>query len=120
MKEKCKEKDRFEVGLSCFGHVLFYSPKSKNGFWIDKNVAEILNDNDNDIIRKGFKNEAFNSVGIVNWDENGLDYLKKRDEYRVKAEDTELEGYYNFATALREISDNFEFHAEHMSDSFDD
>lgn len=118
MKKVCKEKDRLEVGLSCFGNVLFYSPKDKKGFWIDKSVANILNGND--IIMDGFKNKAFNSVGVVNWDENGTDYLRKRDEYRQKAEQTELEGYYNFATALREIAQNFEFHANHMKDTFYD
>ena len=118
MKKACKKKDRLEVGLLCFGNVLFYSPKDKNGFWIDKSVANILNENN--IIMKGFKNEAFNSVGVVNWDENGTDYLRKRDEYHKKAEQTELEGYYNFATALRGIAQNFEFHAERMKDEFYD
>ena len=56
----------------------------------------------------------------MNWDENGTDYLRKRDEYHQKAEQTELEGYYNFATALREIAQNFEFHANHMKDTFYD
>lgn len=114
MKNKCREKDKLEIGLSCFGNVLLYSSKDKKGFWIDKSVAKILNDNG--IVRDGFKKKAFNSVGFVNWDENSTDYFKKRDEYREKAEQTELEGYYNFATTLREISDNFEFYAERMKD----
>lgn len=118
MKNICKEIDRLEVGLSCFGKVLFYSPKDKSGFWIDKTVAEILNNNE--IIRDGYKTEAFNSVGVVNWDENGTAYNKKCDEYKNRAEITELAGYYNFATALREISHNFEFHAEHMRDTYND
>ena len=75
MKKASTDKDRFEVGLSCFGNVLFYSPKDKSGFWIDKTVAKIINDNE--IVRNGFKNEAFNSVGVVNCDENGSDYLKR-------------------------------------------
>ena len=118
MKKICADKDRLEVGISCFGNVLFYSPKDKNGFWIDKTVAEILNGDE--IARSGYKNEAFNSVGVVNWDENGSEYLSKRDEYHEKANETELAGYYNFATVLREIAHNFEFHAEHMKDTYHD
>ena len=118
MKKICADKDRLEVGISCFGNVLFYSPKDKNGFWIDKTVAEILNGDE--IARSGYKNEAFNSVGVVNWDENGSEYLSKRDEYYEKANDTEVAGYYNFATALREIAHNFEFHADHMKDTYHD
>ena len=116
MKEVCKEKDRLEVGLSYFGKVLFYSPKDKSGFWIDKTVADIINNNE--IIRNGYKTEAFNYVGVVNWDENGTEYCEKRDEYKERAKTTELAGYYNFATSLREISSNFEFHAERMKDTY--
>ena len=118
MKEVCKEKDRLEVGLSYFGKVLFHSPKDKSGFWIDKTVADIINNNE--IIRDGYKTEAFNSVGVVNWDENGTEYCEKSDEYKERAKTTELAGYYNFATSLREISTNFEFHAERMKDTYND
>lgn len=118
MKEVCKEKDRLEVGLSYFGKVLFHSPKDKSGFWIDKTVADIINNNE--IIRDGYKTEAFNSVGVVNWDENGAEYCEKSDEYKERAKTTELAGYYNFATSLREISTNFEFHAERMKDTYND
>jgi len=116
MKKICFDKDRLEVGLSCFGKVLFYAQKDPKDFWIDKNVAEILNGNE--IVRDGYKNEAFNSVGAVNWDENGTEYLNIRNEYQQKAKETELAGYYNFATSLREVAHNFEFHAEHMKDTY--
>lgn len=116
MKKICSEKDRLEVGLTYFGHVLFYSPKDKSNFWIDKTVAEILNGND--IIRKGYEIQAFNSVGVVNWDENGTDYKNKSDEYKKKAEDTELAGYYNFATTLRMIANSFEFECNYMKDTY--
>ena len=118
MKIECTNKDRLEVGLTYFGHVLFHAPKDKNGFWIDKTVAEILNSNET--IQDGYKNEAFNSVGVVNCDENGTAYLQKRDEYRQKAEDTELAGYYNLATALREVAQSFELDAEHMKETYYD
>lgn len=118
MKNICKKIDRLEIGLSYFGRVLFYSPKDKECFWIDKTVAEIINNNET--IRNGYKKEAFNSVGVVNCDENGTAYNKKSDEYKERAIITELAGYYNFATALREISHNFKFHAEYMKDTYKD
>ena len=118
MQDICNKKDRLEVGLSYFGHVLFYASEDKSGFWINKTVANILNENQ--IVRSGYKNQAFNSVGVVNYDKEGSDYMKKYDEYKEKAEKTELEGYYNFATALREVAENFKFHAERMQDSYED
>ena len=116
MKIICKKNDRLEVGLSYFGKVLFYSPKDKTGFWIDKAVAKIINSNE--IIRDGYGTEAFNAVGVVHWDENGTVYNKKCNEYKEKAEITELAGYYNFAALLREIAHNFELHAEHIKDNY--
>jgi hypothetical protein len=118
MKKICTDMDRLEVGLSCFGHVLFYSPKDLKNFWIDRTVAEILNSDE--IVRRGFENEAINSIGAVYLDENASAYMDKRDEYQQKAKDTELAGYYNFATTLREIAHDFEFHAEHMKDTYRD
>ncbi len=116
MKGICKKIDRLEVGLSCFGKVLFHSPEDISGFWIDKSVADIINNNET--IRNGYKTEAFNSVGVVNWDENGTAYMNKYKEYNQKAENTELSGYYKFATALREIAKDFEWHAENMKDEY--
>ena len=118
MKIICKKKDRLEVGLSYFGHVLFYAGKDKTNFWIDRTVAKILNEEE--LVRDGYKNQAFNAVGVVNCDEEGSEYIKLRNLYKEKAEKTELEGYYNFATALREIAENFEFHAEHMKETYND
>ena len=118
MKKVCKEKDRLEVALTYFGKVLFYSPKDKTGFWIDKSVAEILNENET--IREGYRMKAFNSVGVVRWDKEYSDYNKKRNEYKEKARDTELAGYYNFAAILRNIANDFEFYEEQMRDTFSD
>ncbi len=118
MKMICSEIDRLEVGLLCFGKLLFSSPKDKSGFWIDKAVARIIEENMT--VRRGYETEAFNSVGVINWDENGTAYLQKKDEYEKKANNTDLEGYHKFATSLRGISKNFDFHAEHMKDTYYD
>lgn len=118
MKKICKEKDRLEVGLSNFGHVLFYAPKDRDGFWIDRTVAKIINEDE--IIRGGYENEAFNSVGVVNCDENGTDYMKKYEEYKEKAKSTDLEGFSNFASLLRDISKDFETQANHMKETYFD
>ena len=115
MKKICSEKDRLEVGLSIFGKVLFYSPTDKKDFWIDRTVAEILNNNK--IVMDGYKHEAFNSLGVVYYDQNDSTYINKKNEYQNKAKEVELAGYYNFATGLREIASDFEFHAEYMRDT---
>lgn len=120
MKEICAKSDRLEVGLSNFGKVLYHSPKDKDGFWIDKNVADILNQDDADIIRSGFKTEAFNSVGVVNYDSEGSAYENLAKKYQDKAEAADKEGYYNLAREMRKLSETFKHEAERARDHYND
>ena len=94
----CTKSDRLEVALSNFGKVLFHSPKDKSGFWIDKNVAEILNQENADIIRKGFHTEAFNSLGVINYDPEGSVFENKSNEYNEKADDLARQGIKKIKT----------------------
>lgn len=120
MVDICTKSDRLEVGLSNFGKVLFYSPKDNDGFWINKNVAEILNKEDADIIRDGFRIEAFNSLGIINYDSEGSAYEIKAEEYYQKADDADKEGYYRLAKEMRKLADNFKYEAEYTREHYFD
>lgn len=120
MKKICIKSDRLELGLSNFGKVLYYSPQDKDGFWIDKNVAEILNQDDADIIRCGFKTAAFNSIGVVNYDSEGNAYRNLAKKYQDKAETADKEGYYNLARTMRELSETFKHDAERTRDYYND
>ncbi len=118
MKKLAVEKDRLEVSLLHFGQVLFYTPKSNDGFWIDKNVVEILNEDDADIIRRGYSVEAFNSVGVVNWDSEGTAWLNLEKEWIERAENMDPK-YFRFIKMLRDIAKNFHEEAQHMKDTYD-
>ena len=118
MKNLALEKDRLEVSLLHFGQVLFYSPKSKDGFWIDRNVAQLLNRDDADVIRRGYSLQAFNSVGVVNVDSEGTEWLNLEKEWNKKAESTGPE-YFRFVKTIRDIAQNFHEQAKYMQDHYE-
>lgn len=120
MIDICKKSDRLEVGLSNFGKVLYHSPKDKSGFWIDKNVAEILNKNDADIIRSGFHTEAFNSLGVINYDPEGSVFENLAKEYEEKAISADTEGFYRLAKEMRKLADTYKYEAEHTREHYYD
>lgn len=116
----CTKSDRLEVALSNFGKVLFHSPKDKSGFWIDKNVAEILNQENADIIRKGFYTEASNSLGVINYDPEGSVFENKSIEYNEKANLADKEGFYRLAKEMRKLADTYKYEAENIRDHYFD
>lgn len=120
MVEICTKSDRLEVALSNFGKVLFHSPKDKDGFWIDKNVAEILNQENADIIRNGFHIEAYNSLGVVNCDPEGSVFESKVLEYNQKAEEADKEGFYRLAKEMRKLADTYKYEAENTREHYFD
>lgn len=120
MVEICTKSDRLEVALSNFGKVLFHSPKDKDGFWIDKNVAEILNMENADIIRNGFHIEAYNSLGVINYDSEGSVFESKALEYNQKAEESDKEGFYRLAKEMRKLANTYKYEAENTRDHYFD
>ncbi len=115
MKELAERDDRLEVALMNFGKVLYYSPKDRDGFWIDRSVANILNEDNSKTIRRGYTVEAFNSVGVVNVDENGTVWLDLEKKWEERAQETDLK-YFRFAESLRNLAKQFHDQAEHERD----
>lgn len=93
MVEIYTKSDRLEVPLSNFGKVLYHSPKDKSEFWI-KNVKEILNQENADIIREDLHTEAFNSLSVINYNSEGSAFENKTNEYNEKANQVDKEVFY--------------------------
>lgn len=120
MVDICSKSDRLEVALYIFGKVLYHAPKDKSGFWIDKNVAEILNQDNADKIRDGFYIEAYNSLGVINYDSEGSVFEEKSNEYYEKADLTDKEGFYRLAKEMRRLSDTYKQEAENTREHYFD
>ncbi len=108
-----KEKDRYEVAMTYLGHTLFYAPTDKDGFFIDKKIAEILQNDIDGNIRSGYSTEAYNSRGVHWVDPTGSEEFKLEEAYNKKAEEAEANGYFRLGEMLRKISKSYHYEAVH-------
>lgn len=112
-KELAIKSDRLEVALSTIGEVLFHAPADKDGFWINRAVAKILDKEEYEKMRRGYSIEAYNSVGVVMIDKEGTVWENLAEKWDGYANQTELEGYVRFANTLRDIANQYREQAKY-------
>lgn len=104
----CRESGHLEVALSIIGSYLINAPADPLGLWIDKSVAQYLDEEDFNEIREGFNTGIYNSRGIHSVDPTGTDEANLRDYWAGRADKVEESGFLNFAISLRKLSSGFE------------
>ncbi|HAB52386.1 MAG TPA: hypothetical protein DCE80_09480 [Ignavibacteriales bacterium] len=114
VKKSCTESGHLEVALQEIGEVLFYCPPDPDGFWINKAVADALNEKDLEEMRRGFYTQIFNSRGAHWVDPTGKPEKELAAKYRQQANDTENAGYLRLATTLRRVAESYERDAERI------
>ena len=99
--------------VEIFGKVLSYVPKDKDGFIINRKVAEYLESKDNKSILLHFEMEIFNHINTINVgpDEPGIKGLIK--EYEDKASLCDNEGYISLGNVYRNVADKYMIMLEH-------
>ncbi|RWD45169.1 MAG: hypothetical protein EOS25_13320 [Mesorhizobium sp.] len=100
------------VAMQQLGSVLRNVPADADGFWIDRKVAEALNDADLDQLRSGYRIGLFNSRGVHWVDPSGSPERELSQKYSEKAEQAELAGYVRLAACLRGLSKEYDAHAD--------
>lgn len=113
-KKECDESGHLEVALIEIGKVLFYSPPDPSGLWINRVVAEALNEKDLEKMRNGFCTEIYNSRGAHWVDPTGKPERELALKYEQKADEVENAGYQRFAAALRGVADTYNREAERI------
>ena len=93
------------------GHVLTYAPKDPDGLWIHKAVASVLNQRDTEKMRRNFIIALMNQRGVYHFSHGSQERELARG-YREKAEALDIAGYTRFATAMRELADQYDADAE--------
>ncbi|MBS1992705.1 MAG: hypothetical protein JSS83_19435 [Cyanobacteria bacterium SZAS LIN-3] len=113
-REIAADSGHLSVALTHVGCVLYYSPKDPNGLWIDRSIAEALNDKTADKLRTGFVQQIFNSRGVHWVDPSGQQERELSEQYQGKAEDVENAGYQRLATSLRALAESYAREAEQV------
>ncbi|MGI2336099.1 MAG: hypothetical protein ACRKGH_05590 [Dehalogenimonas sp.] len=116
VKVASKESGHIEVALTHVGHVLIYCLPSGDGLWINRTVAEALNDKDAEDMRNGFSTAIFNSRGVHSVDPTGKPEQELSAKYRRQAEEVENAGYQRLAITMRGLADNYSREATRVVD----
>jgi len=116
VKAKCGESGHLEVALTHVGNVLIHCPPATDGLWINRTVAEALNDKGAEDMRNGFNTAIFNSRGVHTVDPSGRPELELSEKYKSQAEDVENAGYQRLASTLRQLADSYAKEARRIID----
>jgi hypothetical protein len=118
VKAICAESGHLKIAMQQVGKVLFYSPPNPDGLWIHIAAASVLNDRDASDMRRGYEIETVNSRGVHTVDPEGKPERELARNYRARAEDVEIRGYYRLATTLREVAESYDREAEQNASRF--
>lgn len=118
VKELCIEEGYFKIAIYHIGKVLFYTPKDLDGLWINKKVAQLLDEKEYDDLRSGYCNEAYNSRGVHFVDETGSEEKNIAELWRKRSKELENEGFTYFATSIRELATGYEYEAKRIISQF--
>lgn len=109
-----KKTGYLDIALTLIGHILFYSPADEDGFWINKEVAEILNKKNYDSLRNGYYSEIINSRGCHWVDPTAKPEKELAKKYRNKAQECRNETFNRLASTLEDAAKNYEREAERI------
>ncbi|KGL46701.1 ATP-binding protein [Listeria sp. SHR_NRA_18] len=108
MKEMAANSDRLDMGLNVIGGTLYYAPADKDGLWINKNVAELLNKREETIMRDAYTTKIFNERGAHFIDRTGAEEFQLASHYFEKADQLELNNFFRLASSMRELARDYE------------
>jgi len=114
VKQLCTESGHLEVALISIGKVLIHSPADPDGLWINRAIANVLNDRDSEDIRDGYRSGLYNARGVHWIDPTGKPEKDLAEEFYQKAEDVENAGYQRLAATLRELADSYEWESDRI------
>lgn len=89
-----------------FGKALFHVNADENGFFVDRRIANFLEEQANTTILRAFEIEAFNSKDSFAISQKSHTPDGVIEEYTQKVEKCEGEGYIKLAEIFRSIAES--------------
>ena len=114
VKTKTIESGHYEVAMQHLGHVLFYSGEDESGLWINRPVADLLDEKENEKMRQGFVSEVCNSRGVYSVDPSGESEKELARHWRARAKEVKREGLAYFASSLEKLANHYEDEADYV------
>ena len=105
------------IAMRVIGRTLVHSPADENELWIDKNIAQVLNEKHNLEMRKAFGSSLITSRGPYWVDQTGEADLKLSDDFFRKADAIENEGFARLAIEIRDVAIYYKREGERLKHS---
>jgi len=118
VKRRCSKTEHLGIALRRVGHVLAYAPPDPDGLWIHQSAAGVLNAEDADDMRVGFRDELLYQRGVHWVDPTGKPEKSLAVRYRKQAEEIEAAGYHRIAGLLRGLAEEYDREAERISSCY--
>jgi hypothetical protein len=112
VKASLEQSGHLVVGLHKAGEVFIRAPVDPSGLFMHRAVADVLNRQDMDELRRGYELAVHNSRGAHFVDPTGAPEKELARVYNEKADAVENAGYHRLAVTLRSISESYEREAE--------
>lgn len=107
VKELAMMEDVYAITMNYCGKLFFHSPKAEDGFFINRDIAELIESETDDAIRSGYEVEAINSRGVHIVDPTGQEEFRIEQQYIEQAKMSEREGFIRLGDSLRSIARSF-------------
>lgn len=117
---ECEESGHLDIAQYTIGEVFIHFIPDPSGLWIHRSIAEILNAEDSDEMRKGFRIGIINSRGCHWIDPTGKPERELSCKYNQQADEVENAGYYRLARTLRAIAEVYNHEANRIIDEHDE
>lgn len=104
VQSRSQETGHLNVAMRVIGRVLVNSPADIDGLWIDKNIAQILNEKSTLEMRSAFSSSLVTSRGPYWLDTTGEADLKLSQDFFNKADAIENEGFARLAKVVRDVA----------------
>ena len=116
MEKNTHDSGHYDVAMIHIGKVLFYAPKSDE-LWIHPEIANVLNQRNNQNMRDSYRTAIYNSRGAHCVDPEARPEKRLAEKYNQQAEEVENAGYHRLATTLRDLAETYKNEAERIINS---
>ena len=113
--ELCKASDRYKFAQDIIGRALIHSPEDPSGLWIHCLIAEILNSEDMNDMRKGL------SMGFISLrvayivDPTGKPEKELAEKYMNMAVEVGKQGFHRLCQVLKKLAKEYEREAQSIA-----
>lgn len=108
------ESGHLDLALQHAGGVLIHAPADPDGLWMHRAVAEALNREDMEQLRRGYELAVYNSRGVHFVDPSGEPERELARLHKRHADEVENQGYHRVAMMLRRVADDYDQEAERV------